>query len=177
MANEPTYAQQVAQWRLERKRVEQIDRVEEIKREHANSVASRDDALAREDLQEAAMYDDDAERLEQEYRQLVPPPADPRLVGFAQKLRPFFEKYGQAGVNNFDAADAYVVNRMRIPRGSPAYFARMRDYGELYGASAGTPYSRNDELPGWKEAAKISGVDENTYAAAYHRAKNSGRIS
>jgi hypothetical protein len=193
MSNE-NYQQMVARMRAERANRETVERVQEITRDYQETVRSRDEAAARGDVESFEMYDDDAQRLEQDYAAIAPPQqpqADPRLVQFGQLNQDYFNKLrarvGPQRAQQFlDWVDQRLVN-MGIQRHSPAYFERGRDMLELDSARVtGVSYDPKSESLTADEAAKIS-LGNSKYhrkrdaAETYNRASqqlfNQGRFS
>jgi hypothetical protein len=93
----PSYAEELAAWRAQRRQAEIADRAQEIQREHAQYARERDEAITRNDLEEAAYCDNSCENLEQEYRKIVPPQR-PQMPLPAQEWilqnKPFFDRHG-----------------------------------------------------------------------------------
>src|SRR2546425_412952 len=72
MSNE-NYQQMVARMRAERANRETTERLQQIVHGHQESVRARDEAAARGDVESFEMYDDDCQRLEQDYQVIAPP--------------------------------------------------------------------------------------------------------
>src|SRR5262249_34082783 len=68
-----SYQQEIAQWRMQRRQSEAQSRLNELRQEHAEQIRERDTAIANNDLELAASADDQAQYLENEYRQLLGP--------------------------------------------------------------------------------------------------------
>jgi hypothetical protein len=125
-----------------------------------------------------------AERLPQQ-----PPPDDPAKREFMAMLKPWMDKDPQRATELLGLAHNRVVQpRVRYPtpanpggmgirEGTRAYWNQMRNNLELYAKDFGMPYDRGMELPHWKDAAKASGLSEQSYANAWREMKRQGRIS
>jgi hypothetical protein len=178
---EPTYAEQIAQWRQQRAQEQITNRVEEIKTEYQEAVTERDRLVAEGQIEDAAYWDDTVQRLDCEYQSYVPPPqpqAHPKVLRLAQRNASYFQKYGQRGAQMADQAHNYVVNKMRISPDSPKYEDAVLSYMELYGAShAGTPYDRKEQALTPNQAAKISGLSADQYNNAAKTLANQGRFT
>jgi hypothetical protein len=191
----PTYQEQIAQWRAQRKQQEVAERVNQIASEYRDAVRERDQHIANNDLESAAWRDADCEQLEQEYSQYVPPQQpqiDPRLVQFAKQNAGFLQKYGQRAYQALDAAHQYMMRpRTGNPNPAftgmgwnpqhvytPAYFARMKELLEMHGEShLGVKYDPNEEMLTPNEAAKISGLTPQQYNYAAQVVGRQGRYS
>jgi hypothetical protein len=172
-----TYQEELAQWRQQRKQAEVADRAQQIREEHAQYARYRDTAIANNDLAEAEYNDNACESLEQEYAQIVPqqPQHDPRQVQYVRRRAPFVQKYGQRPMQNFDLCHKYLLSRGWQPN-TKEYFRGMDTLMEMYGKAYGTPFDPNQKMLNAREAAKISGLDEKSYAAAYQQLKQQGRV-
>jgi hypothetical protein len=187
-----SYMEDVARWRLERKQAQIADRVNQLADEYRQAVRERDQAIANGDTETASFADDDCERLESEYLHYVPPrqpQMDPAAAQWLRRNKTFFDKYGANADAAVQAAHAYVT-RPRVPNetnpartgcglrpNTPAYFRALESVLEMHGKDyCGTNYDPNEKQLTWQTAAKISGMDENSYAAAYHRLKRDGRV-
>src|SRR5262245_31038743 len=182
-----TYAEQIAQWRVQRAQQQIADRTEQIVAEHAQVARERDIAIANGDMDEAEMRDRDAEQLEAEYAQYNPPrqQIDPRLAQFGQQNRAFLERHGVAGYQALDAAHQYMMRPRRNDTNNPAYtgmgwnpkavftpqyFERLKDLLEMHGEQYfGVKYDRAEESLTPNEAAKISGLSADAYNNAARR--------
>ena len=188
------YQQMVARMRAERANRETTERLQQIVHGHQESVRARDEAAARGDVESFEMYDDDCQRLEQDYQAIAPPQqpqADPRLVQFGQLNQDYFDKLRarvgpQRATQFLNWVDQRLVN-MGIQRHSPAYFERGRDMLELDSARVtGVSYDPKSESLTADEAARIS-LGNSKYsrkrdaAETYNRASqqlfNQGRFS
>jgi hypothetical protein len=67
------YAEDLAQWRMQRRQAEVANRVEQIKDEYAEASRERDQLIANGNVEEAEWRDKDCEQLEAEWAQYVPP--------------------------------------------------------------------------------------------------------
>jgi hypothetical protein len=172
-----TYQEELAQWRVQRKQQEISNRVEQIREEHSQAARERDIAIANNDLETAEFRDMDCEQLEQEYAHYVPqqPQSDPRQVEFVRRRAPFVQKYGQQAMQNFDRAHQYLMSRGWKPN-TQQYFDGLDTLMEMYGKNYGTPYDPTQKMLTQSEAAKISGLDEKSYAAAYEQLRRQGRV-
>ena len=189
-----SYQEELANWRMQRKQAQIADRVEQIKSEYAEVSRERDQALANGDTETAEWRDMDAERLEQEWQQYCPPqsPFSQQDIQYLQKKRAFREKYGPAA----DAVIARAHRQAVMPRnphatsltnpdtygsglrpGTPAYYKAVDNYLDLYAKDFGVNHDSNEDALNWKQAARASGVSENTYLSAYRALKAQGRVS
>jgi len=102
-----TYNEQLMAWRQQRQQQELSNTLQRIRSDHAHAVRERDTAIANNDMESAGYADDDAARLEAEWRQYVPPPQPqfPRqMIDFAKRRQPFVERHGQAAIAAMDLA-------------------------------------------------------------------------
>ena len=187
------YQEELARWRMERRQQEQASRLEDIRREHAQAARERDEAIANNDLETAELRDNDCQYLENEWREIAPPPqTDPRLVEFARKNQAFLQRYGQRAYEALDAAHNYMMRRRNPntndPRQTgmgwkpqnvftPQYFEKMKDLLELHGEQfLGVRYDRDEEALTANEACKISGLHPNQYNYAVRAMHAQGRL-
>jgi hypothetical protein len=174
------YAEELAQWRMQRKRAEITDRIGQIQAEYAQVSRERDTAISNNDIETAEYLDKDCEQLEAEYNQYVPPQRPqphPRVLGLAQRNAAFFQKYGAYGAQMADHAHNYVVNHMRISPNSPRYQDAVLSYMELYSKEAGMPYDRGDQALTPNQAARISGLSPEAYNRSVQEIARQGRFT
>jgi hypothetical protein len=190
-----SYAEELAQWRAQRKQQEISNRVQQIQQEHAQAARERDIAINNNDMETAEWRDADCEQLEQEYAAYVPPQRpqlDPRLVQFAKQNAGFLQKYGQRAYQALDEAHNYMMRpRTGNPNPAytgmgwnpqhvytPAYFNRMKELLEMHGEKLlGVKYDSNEEMLTPNEAAKISGLTPQQYNHAAGVIGRQGRFS
>jgi hypothetical protein len=191
MAN---YLEEVAKWRMQRHQQQVADRVGQIASEYREVVRERDTALANGDVETAEFRDNDAIQLEREWQQYCPPrsPYSQQDINYLHKKRAFREKYGPAA----DALIARAHRQAVMPRnphatsethpdtygsglkqGTPAYYKAVDSYLDLYAKDFGLNHDSNEDALNWKQAARASGVSENTYLNAYRALKAQGRVS
>jgi hypothetical protein len=173
-----SYQEEIAAWRMQRSQQELANRAQEIQQEHAQYARERDTALANNDLEEAAYADNACQDLEQEYQKIVPPQPQyhPKDVKLMQVNNPYFRRYGQKGAQAAYAVNKHVTQRMGVSPDHPNYEALMKSGMELYAKDFGAPYDPNSQLLTADEAAKISGLNPQTYNQAYHQLKRQGRV-
>lgn len=189
------YQQQIMEMRQARNQRETNQRLEEMKQEYAEAQQERDLAAQRGDREGFELFDDDCQRIEENWRAIAPPPRpqqDPRLTEFIQRNARFWEKYGAQADRAIIEADAYMT-RPRNPnsthpkyngmgmsphqRYTPEYFERMKDLLELHGRDLlGVTYDRNEEELTATEAAKISDVSPSHYNKSAQTLWKAGRL-
>jgi hypothetical protein len=176
---EPSYQEQIAQWRQQRAHEQIASRVEEIKTEYQEAVTERDKLVAEGQIDEAAYWDDTVQRLDCEYQQYVPPPqpqAHPKVVGLARRNAPYFRKYGQSGIAAADWSHNKTLAAGITPD-SPKYGEMVRSFMEMYAKDFGAPYDPNSQLLTANEAAKISGLSPDAYNRASQTLAAQGRFT
>ena len=180
-----TYQEQIAQWRQQRAQAQIVDRCNQIRQEYAQVQRERDQAIAENNLEEAAWRDDDCKQLEEEWRTYnppQPPPADPRLVEFGQRNKDYIDRVrarvGPERTAQFlNWLDQRLVN-MGLQRNSPAYFERGRDMLELDSARVtGVPYDPNSQALTAGEVAEFSGLSPQQYNNASAQVNAAGKFS
>src|SRR5262245_41155017 len=190
-----SYAEQIAQWRQQRRQQEAQSRIDELRQEHAEALRERDTAIASNDLESAASADDQCQYLENEYTQLVGPQrpqADPKMVEFVRRRTPFVQRHGQAAYAAMDMAHRYAtaprnphpttdavgagVHGMGLQPGTQAYFNAMDSLLTMYAKDYGLHYDPEEKLLTANQARDISGLDTKTYNAAYAELKAQGRV-
>jgi hypothetical protein len=190
-----SYQEEIAGWRQQRRQAEAQSRINELRQEHTEAIRERDHAIASNDLESAAFADDQAQYLENEYRQLVgpqQPQIDPRLVQFAKQNAGFLQKYGKRAYQALDEAHNYMMRpRTGNPNPAytgmgwnpqhvytPAYFNRLKELLEMHGEKLlGVKYDSNEEMLTPNEAAKISGLTPEQYNNAAKVIARQGRFS
>jgi hypothetical protein len=149
-----SYAEEIAAWRQQRRQEEQAQRLEDIRREHAQAARERDQAIADNDVETAELRDNDCQYLEQEWRQIAPPPqTDPRLVEFARRNQPFLQRYGQRAYQALDEAHAYMMRRRNPNSNDPRYHGM----GWSQNTSSARSISRGSKIL-WRCTAKPCSV-------------------
>lgn len=202
-----SYAEQLGQWRQQRRQAEAQDRMQEIAREHREHAAARDQALADNDLDTAAYEDDQCQYLEKDYAQYVPQqPQTPRgLITWAQQNPQFFERHGERAARAVMDTVGYMMRaktNSQDPRLTGMGMARHKVFTqagdltpeaqqilesglEMHGPRYwNVNYSPDEKLPTWQEAANFSGAagatrreKEQSYIDAYNKAKILGKVS
>src|SRR5262249_45052843 len=122
-----SYQQEIAQWRQQRRQQEAQSRLNELRQEHAEQIRERDIAIANNDLELAASADDQAQYLENEYRQLVgpqQPQVHPAWQTWMQRNSSFIEREGERGVKAVTDALAYM-QRPRNPNSNDPRYTGM----------------------------------------------------
>src|SRR5262245_45632753 len=111
-----TYAEQIGQWRAQRRQAEAQSRLNELRQEHAEAIRERDQGVASNDLELAASADDQAQYLENEYAQLVgpqQPQVNPQWQEWMRRNPTFIEREGQRGVQAITDSLAYIASAGR----------------------------------------------------------------
>jgi len=186
-----------AAWDQDRLQQQAQDRVHDLQytREQLQQARQeRDDAAARGDWEEARLRNADVGMWQQQEQELLPPPnpLSQHDIAFLQRKRAFLEKHGQAGLN----AIALAHQRAVMPRnphatsatdpmsyghglrqGTPAYYRAVEKELEVNGHLVGVDYDPSADALDWKGAARVSGIDQKTYADAYRTLKAAGRVS
>jgi hypothetical protein len=173
-----SYQEEIAAWRVQRQQQEISNRLEQIKTEYAEAQRERDRAIADNDMETAECRDYDCQQMEQEWNQYVPPQPQyhPKDVKLMQVNNPYFRRYGQKGAQAAYAVNNHITQRMGVSPDHPNYEALMKSSMELYAKDFGAPYDPNSELLTADEAAKISGLNPQTYNQAYAQLKRQGRV-
>jgi hypothetical protein len=120
----------------------------------------------------------------------MPPADDPLKREFMAMLKPWMDKDPQRATQLLGLAHQRVTApRVRFPtpnnpggmgirENTRAYWNQMRNNLELYaGSVGGLPYEQGMEMMHWKDAAKASGLSEQSYTNAWREMKRQGRIS
>jgi hypothetical protein len=192
---QPTYNEQIAQWRQDRMRQQVEQRKQDIVQEYREASRERDQAIANNDMETAEENDSYCQNLEaewQEYHPPQPPQMDPRLQKFHAANRDYVDRliarHGNEKATAFlNAVDARLTapknlqdpskGGMGIARYSQEYFDRGKDFLELYSEGvSGVPYEPNATLTA-DEAAKISGVSPQQYNRSAQVLQQQGRYS
>jgi len=192
---QPTYQEQIAQWRTDRMRQQVQNRVEELKYDYAETTRERDQAIAENRMDDAEVADNYAQDLENEYRQYYPPQPpqmDQRLQRWHAANKDYVDRLiarhgnekASAYLNMIDQKLTAPRNTYEPARGglglqrySPDYFERGQDLLELYSEGAtGERYTANDTLTAG-EAAKVSGVSPESYNRSAQVLNQQGRYS
>src|SRR5215831_9379172 len=193
-----TYQEQIAQWRQQRRQEEAQSRLNELRREHSEQIRERDIAIANNDLELAASADNQAQYLENEYRQLVgpqQPQVHPAWTTWMQRNASFIEREGQRGVQAVTDALAYMQRPRNPNSNDPRYsgmgmrpdqiftpqgLEKLEDLLEIHGSQFyGVRFDKNEQPLTLRDAAKASNLDQktyNSYAQAYANAKAQGRV-
>src|SRR5215467_3704800 len=187
-----SYQQEIANWRQQRRQAEAQARVNELRQEHTQAIRERDFAVANNDYESAASADDQAQYLENEFRQLVgpqQPQIDPRMAEFVRQRTPFVERHGQAAYQAMDMAHQYATRPrnpntnnpahtgMGLTPGTQAYFDAMDGLLTMYAKDFGLRYDPEEKLLDATTAAKISGLPAKAYNQAAQEIGRQGRYS
>jgi hypothetical protein len=188
----PSYAEELAAWRAQRRQAEIADRAQQIQQEHAQYARERDEAITRNDMEEASYADNACEDLEKEYYKIVPPQR-PQMPAQAQEWvlqnKPFFDRYGPRADEAVRAAHAYVI-RPRVPgETNPSrtgcglraytkpYWDALETALQMHGPTFyGVQYDPGEKLPTVRDAAEASTLSLNEYANAAQTMIKAGRI-
>jgi hypothetical protein len=175
-----SYQEEIMAWRIQREQQEIADRAQQVQQEYAIAARERDEAIARNDMEEATYQDNTCLDLEREYNKICPPQPPqphPRVANLAQRNTPYFRKYGERGAQIADRVHRYVTERMRVSPDDPRYEEMVKSAMELYAKEYGCPYDRNSEMLTADEAAKISGLSPKQYNNASRHMAAQGRFS
>jgi hypothetical protein len=187
-----SYQQEIAQWRQQRRQAEAQGRINELRQEHTEAIRERDHAIASNDLELAASADDQAQYLENEFRQLVgpqQPQIDPRIQEFVRRRTPFVERHGAAAYQAMSLAHEYATRPrnpntnnpahtgMGLTPGTQQYFDAMDSLLTMYSKDYGLRYDPEEKLLDATTAAKISGLPAQTYNRAAQEIGRQGRFS
>src|SRR5262245_29032450 len=180
-----TYAEQIGQWRAQRRQAEAQSRLNELRQEHAEAIRERDQAVASNDLELAASADDQAQYLENEYAQLVgpqQPQVNPQWQEWMRRNATFIEREGQRGVQAVTDALAYM-QRARNPNSNDPRFTgmamrpeqiftkqgldKLESLLETHGSQLyGVRYDRSEKTLTPNQAARMSGLTADQYNRA-----------
>jgi hypothetical protein len=193
--NEKTYNQQIAEWANRKHQEEQLAQAREAWEEVQQAVQERDDAIINGDDDAAWDAHKVAVYKHQEFQQLVPqqpPQMDPRLQKFHAANKNYIDalisKHGNEKASAFlSAVDARLTaprnlqepakGGLGLARYSPEYFARGRDFLELYSeGTSGVAYEPDGTLTA-DEAARISGVSPQQYNKSAQVMQQQGRFT
>jgi hypothetical protein len=175
-----SYQEEIAAWRMQRQQQEIVDRAQQVQQEYAIAARERDEAIARNDMEEATYRDNECMDLEKEYNQIVPPQPPqlhPKIANLAQRNAGYFQKFGQRGAQIADRVHRYVTERMRVSPDDPRYEEMVKSAMEMYAKDYGCPYDPNSEILTADEAAKISGLSPKQYNNASRHMAAQGRFS
>jgi hypothetical protein len=187
-----SYQEEIAGWRQQRRQAEAQSRLNELRAEHTEAIRERDHAIASNDLELAASADDQAQYLENEFRQLVGPQQpriDPRIQEFVRRRTPFVERHGAAAMEAMGLAHAYATRPrnpntnnpahtgMGLTPGTQQYFDAMDSLLTMYSKDYGLRYDPEEKLLDATTAAKISGLPAQTYNRAAQEIGRQGRFS
>jgi hypothetical protein len=180
MANEPTYAEMIAQMKHEaavRQQNQTIREAQALYQEVQENEQAAAEALQQGDTETANYYVEQLTEKEQELAHLAPqlPQPQPQMskhdLEFLRRKQAFREKYGQAADNAIAAAHRRAV----MPRnpnatstthpmsyghgtqpGTRAYYRAVQQELETNAHLMGTPYDPQTDTPGWQEIASES---------------------
>jgi hypothetical protein len=194
-----SFAEDIARMKAEAKLREQHQVIREAQALHGEVrqlEEAASEALASGDTDTANYYVEQLNEREQELAcvaERLPPPQpadDPLKREFMQMLKPWMDKDPQRATQLLGLAHQRVTQpRVRFPtpnnpggmgirENTRAYWNQMRNNLELYaGSVGGLPYEQGMEMMHWKDAAKASGLSEQSYTNAWREMKRQGRIS
>jgi hypothetical protein len=192
VANNPTYAEMIAQMKLEAaaRQQQQLVReatalyqdVQETERAAAEALQQGDTETANYYVQELTEKEQELGSMVERLPQPAPPPPDPRLAQFEARNQAYLgklrAKVGPQRAGQFlNWCDQRLV-KMGIARNSPDYFRRGRDMLELDSERCtGVPYNSGDQALTANQAAKISGLAPDEYNRASREMAAQGRFS
>jgi hypothetical protein len=184
---------ELAHMRAERQHREVAQRIEDIRRDYAETVQQRDMFNPNTERESWDYYDRQAQELESDFMQLAPPEqpqGDPRMKDFVERNKSFFDRNGARAYQAADAAHQYITRQrdphatnpqhtgMGLDVSSPEYFDRMRDLLQMYGKDFfGIDFDQTAELPTSEEAAKISGLSNKEWNRSLQEMIDQGRMS
>jgi hypothetical protein len=157
-----SYAEDIAQ--ANQRQAQQ--RVNEIQHEHAQAVAELDRNVANGDMESAHYAALEANQLQAEYNQYVPPPMDQRAANWIRKHQPFFQRHGAAADAAVRGAHAWLTRPGNAgwQVNSPEYFRAVETLLEMNGPTYyGVRFDPSEKNLNATEAAKVSGVSAQTY--------------
>jgi len=191
-----TYQEEIANWRAQRRQQEANNRLQELRQEHAQQVRERDTAIANNDLESAALADDQAQYLENEYAQIVGPQQQqvpPQWQEWMRRNANFIEREGQRGVNAVTGALAYMQRPRNPNSNDPRYSGmgmtpqqiftkqgldKLEDLLEIHGSQFyGVRFDKNEKTLTPNGAAKMSGLSAKEYNHSAQQIGNQGRYS
>src|SRR5262249_13221374 len=195
-----TYAEMIAQMKYDaavRQQNQLVREAQALYEEVQWNERAAAEALQQGDTETANYHVEQLTEKEQELASMtdrLPQPA-PQMsqhdLNFLHRKQAFREKYGQAADNTIALAHRRAVVA-RNPNatsttdpmtyghgtqpGTPGYYRAVQAELEVNGHLMGTPYDPATDLMSWKEAAKVSGLSEKSYADAYRQLKAQGRV-
>lgn len=207
MANEPTYAEMIAQMKYDaavRQQQQLVREATALYQDVQETERAAAEALQQGDRDTADYYVGQLTEKEQELASMAErlPQPQPQMsqhdINFLKKKAAFREKYGQAADNTIAAAHRRAV----LPRnphatstthpmtyghgtvpGTRAYYVAVQKELEANAHLMGTPYDETMDTPGWREIAHNSSPGatnaekEQNYIRAYQQLKAQGRVS
>jgi len=192
---QPSYTEQIAQWRNDRMRQQVEVRKQEIAEEYRDLVRDRDQLIADNQMQDAEEIDQQVQNLEAEWQAYNPPQApqmDARLQRFHAANKDYVDRliarHGNDKATAFlNAVDARLTaprnlsdpskGGMGLARYSPEYFQRGKDFLEIYSEGVTKePFTADNTLTA-DEAARISGVSPQQYNRSAQALQQQGRFS
>jgi hypothetical protein len=184
---------ELAAMRHERAQREVAARIEDIRRDYAETVQQRDAYDPNTERESWDFYDRQAQELESNYMQLAPPEqpqADPRMLDVVQRNKNFFDRHGVRAYQAMDAAHGYATRQrdpttsnpqltgMGLEPFSPEYFSAVKTLLEMYGKDFfGVEFDPASELPTSEEAAKIAGLSNKEWNRSLQEMIDQGRMS
>ena len=179
---EPTYQEQIAQWRAQREYQQKQTRLQEIQQDYAHAAQERDEALRAGDTDTAEYKDDDCKYYEEEWQSLVPyrPQPHPNAAKWDWQNQQYINKIQRnVGPERVMQGMAHVdsLATRHYPRHSPGYQKFVEDYLEMYSEGAtGVKFDPKEATPTWRDAAEISGLSDAEYTDSYKRLRAQGRV-
>src|SRR5262245_61346573 len=190
-----TYAEQIAQWRVQRQQQEIADRAQQIQQEHAQAARERDTAIANNDMEEAGYQDNVCVDLEKEYNKIVPqqPQVHPQWMNWLRRNSTFIEREGDRAVAAVTGALGYMQRPRNPNSNDPRYtgmgmrpeqiftkqgLSKLEDLLQVHGQQFfNVRYDPNEKALTPNAAAKISGLSPKQYNEASRILANQGRFS
>jgi hypothetical protein len=192
------FKEDLANWRVQRRQEALKYQAEELRQNHSEAVQARDQAIANNNLDEAAEYDDVVLGIEQEWAQHFPP-APPRHAGWenwCKQHKSWSERWGAQGKAAVEGCLQYMQRPktgsndprqtgmgMSVQKAfSPEGLKVLEDLLELHGPQYfGVQYHQNEKDPSANDACEASfgnrsqkSVD--TYNKAWTELARQGRI-
>src|SRR5262249_10010647 len=189
-----TYQEEIAQWRRQRAQAQIADRCNQIRSEYAEAQRERDTAIANNDLETAEFRDQYCQQPEQEWATYNPPQQQvhPEWQNWIRRNASFIEREGQRGVNAVQGALAYMQRARNPNSNNPQHTGlgmrpeqiftkqgldKLEDLLELYGPQFyGVRFDKDEKMLTPRQAADASGLNMESYEAAYRQLKTQGRV-
>jgi hypothetical protein len=179
-----SYAEDRAKFIAQAQQRQVQQRVNEIQQEHRQAVAELDQCVAAGDMESAHYRALEANQLQAEYAQYVPPRMDPKAAGWVRKHQDFFNRHGVQADAAVQGAHKWLTRQGNAGWvvGSPAYYKAIEDLLELHGQHYfGVRFDPSEGAGRLNatQAAKISNVSAQTYnnqAQRIYNLKRQGKL-